>query len=151
MYFMEKWIFVSLLLISAWIFDFVLKRKRKAKEKATQIKLQERAHQYFVTICYKTLTSFGDEDNSRTYKTFYIADNYLYVFQKRLRYKSEPDSWVAMQVKFEGNVIIDHKSGRVFSCGEFERYLRNFLKNSLVYDSRIRNQWSELQKQGKIK
>lgn len=141
----EKLIIVILFFTGFSIISFTYKRKKEIRNKINQAKFCAQAQKYFVTICYKMLTSFGDEKTSRNYKTFFICSEYFFVFQKKIN-GSKLESKMIMCIRFADLVLIDQWNNKVYSYGEFERYLSNFLGDSLVYDSYIKKQWGKLQK-----
>lgn len=141
----EKIIIIISLFTVFSIVCFRYKRKNEILERLNRAKLCAHAKEYFVTICYKTLTPFGDEENLGDYKTFLICSEYFFVFQKNFNgLKLEAN--MVMCIRFADTVLIDQWTHKTYSYAGFERYLSNFLGDSFVYDSFIKNQWKEFQK-----
>jgi hypothetical protein len=110
------------------------------------LKLREDAQLYFVTICHKMLTKFGSAQEARVYNSFMIFDNNLFVFKVTSEPNSKIRSQAMMSVKFMGDTLVDQKTQKVYSYAGFERYLYNFLGDSLVYDPYVEHLWRELKR-----
>ena len=141
----EKTIVIILLFTALSVICFTYKRKKEILEKINHASLCTHAQKYFVTICYKMLTPFGDEEDFGEYKTFLICSEYFYVFQKNFNC-SKLESKIIMCIRFADTVLIDQRTNKTYSYAGFERYLSDFLGDSFVYDSFIKNQWKEFQK-----
>lgn len=125
--------------------------RRKKIQEIKQKKIEEDAKRYFVTICHRLITTFGDETTSSDYYTFRIIADNFFVMRIINQHTLQAESYIVMSVKFKGSTLVDQKTSKNYSYGGFERYLTRFIGDSLVHDSYVRYLWKQIDKSTKTK
>lgn len=141
---------VIFLFIILSVLGFRYKQKKAIRQRIERVQLYEDAQKYFVTICYKLLTPFGDEESMREYITFRIYGEQFLVLKIIIEDQSEREMQILMSIQFKGKTLLDQWSKKEYSYSAFERHLNTFVGDSLVYDFYIKHLWNEMKKKESV-
>jgi hypothetical protein len=133
------------------ILGFRHKQKQAKRQRIESAQLHEDAQRYFVTICHKLLTPFGEEESASDYITFSIILNHLFVFRVTKNDQDKLEKKMLMSVRFTGARIVDQWTQKEYLYSTFENHLNTLVGDSLVYDSHIEHLWNEMHKKESIK
>lgn len=119
--------------------------KRKRLEEIKQKQMEKDAQQYFVTICHRLITPFGDETTSSDYYTFRIVSNHFFVMRMTRNQTSRTKAKMVMSAEFKGMHIFDHDTSKNYFFNEFDSHLVKFIGDSPVHDFYVKCLWEQMQ------